>query len=155
VKYCAYIVALLAGTSWSCGPQGCQNVGGGTMARKPVAYRGDQTANLPYIETGKIFLRDQGCQGNLCGMWAGLRPFIHNPLNKTVKVKISCQYWLDGAKFKNPYPTKEAEVVGPSSRQFEGFDILFDTPKGLTLGLSARCTATFDGYPSSSSDSAK
>ncbi|KKM83183.1 hypothetical protein LCGC14_1312010 [marine sediment metagenome] len=137
----------------ACGPDGCQNAGGGTVARKPTAYRGDPTANLPYIETGKIHLRrDVDCMGIMCTQWAGLRPTIHNPTNQSVVVKIVCKYWLDDAKLAKANPTKTIQIIRRSSRTFEGFDLLFNAESGLRLGLAARCTATFAGYPEKYSD---
>jgi len=137
----------------ACGPESCECAGPGTVARKPTAYRGNPTANLPYIETGRITLRDLGCQGSLCEMWAGLGPVIHNPLNTPVIVTIRCQYWLDDAKLVKASPAKDVKVIGPASRKFEGFDLLFNTEAGTNFGLAVRCTADFQGgYPSNYSD---
>ena len=143
MRYLICFIMMLAMAA--CGKDGCDNAGGGTVARKPTAYKGDPAANLPYIETGKIW--------KLRTDWAGLRPTIHNPTSQDIKVKISCQYWLDGAKAAKSNTTKDVAVRKQASRVFEGFDYLIDNMSGRALGLAARCTATFSGdYPDTSSD---
>lgn len=136
-----FVMALLL---VACGKNGCENAGGGTVARKPTAYKGDPTANDPYIETGKIW--------RLRTDWAGLRPTIHNPTTQEITVKIACQYWLDGIKAAESKTTKDVTVPKRASRKFEGFDYLIQNWSSRSLGLAARCTATFLGYPERYSD---
>ena len=149
MKYLLIIFAVLLFAP-GCGPDGCEHAGGGTVARKPTDYRGAASANMPYIETGKIHL------GKVDGdNWAGLRPCIHNPTDQDVKVKIACQYWLDGVKLADANPTKFVTVRARASRTFEGFDLLFTAMVGpADMGLAARCTAEVPGYPTTQQDAA-
>lgn len=146
MKYLPIIFALLFIPG--CGPDGCEHAGGGTVARKPTTYRGAPSANMPYIETGKIYFRVAN-QDN----WAGLEPVIHNPTDQDIKVKISCQYWLDGVKAADANPTKFVTVLARASRKFEGFDFLFTVMVGpADMGMAARCSAEVKGYPATHQD---
>jgi len=142
MRYLFCLLLMLSLTA--CGKDGCEYAGGGTVARKPTAYKGDPSANLPYIETGRITMNRAD--------WAGLSPTIHNPTPEDIKASISCQYWLDGIKSAKSPTTKSVTVRKQSSRRFEGFDYLIDNMSGRSLGLAARCTAKFVGFPDSYSD---
>ena len=135
------VVSLLFAIS--CGDNGCSLASCDTVARAPTSYTGKPDVNKPYMVVKDMTLRDRGCTNNLCSYWAGTTVVIHNPTTSSLNVAIKCIYTVDDGVLGTPYVAK-TKIPSKSSRQLEGFDLLFDLPANIgNLNISVECTIDF------------
>ena len=128
---------------------GCECGGFGVVAQSSQQYRGADTATQPYIDVGDLKVQQQKCVGNICTYYGSVKPWVHNPVAKDIKINmLICRYFVDDALMGETNVARNINVPAKSSRQLVGVDFTFDIMTGFKAGVGLRCIADFGGdYP--------